>query len=164
MRVVIAGSRRLPKGQAPRLLLHLLASLTPDEGEELNTVALRSGLKRMGQFESDVRNLCEVLHLDWGYWKPEPDDDHPGRASVFIRDIEMVDAADLVILFFTPVDAEDGYSGTFHLLDKCLDTGKPVHAYTVDSMGKVARFGDYDPGHEYDHLALDVGGVRRHHL
>lgn len=158
MNIVIAGSRRLPRGQAPRLLLHLLASLSQAKGEG-SLVFLRSGLKRMGTFEEDVMHLCEILHIPWAPVRPEPDDKHPGRASVYIRDIELVDTADLVILFFTPEDAEDGYSGTYHLLDKCLDTGKPVHAYTVSQAGRVARFGDYDPDHQYEKLALDVGGV-----
>lgn len=153
MKVIIAGSRRLPRGQAPRLLLHLLGALAKEEG---NHVLLRSGLKYMGEFERDVMHLCEILHLDWTYRKPAPTPEAPGRASVYVRDIEMVEQADLAILFFTPDDAEEGYSGTFHLLDKCLDVGRPVHAYTVDDAGKVERFGDYDPLHEYSHLALEV--------
>jgi hypothetical protein len=68
--------------------------------------------------------------------------------------MEMVERADLAILFFHPEEAEDGYSGTFHLLDKCLDVGRPVHAYTVDERGKVERFGAYDPDHQFDQYSL----------
>jgi hypothetical protein len=160
MKVIIAGSRRLPKGQAPRLLLHLLASLRGalsfDETRDMVLLRHPKGVNPPGGFEMDVFNLCSILYIHAMWCRPQPSPENPGRTSVFIRDIEMVDRADLAILFFTPADALDGYSGTYHLLDKCLDVGRPVHAYTVDDDGKVARFGDYDPNHQFDHLALDV--------
>lgn len=151
MKVIVAGSRRLPKGQAPRLLLRILAAL-PDDA----VVMLRSGRKETGRFEQDMENLCDLLGIIWMWCRPEPTEKHPGRASVYIRDMEMVEGCDLAILFFTPEDVEEGYSGTYHLLDKCLDVGRPVHAYSVDDHGRVERVGDYDPEHFYDHLALDV--------
>jgi len=145
MKVVIAGSRRLPRGQAPRLLIRFLAALSDDD-----RVMVRKGATtQMGRFEADVVNLCEVLHLDWDYWTPQPSEKNPGRVSVFIRDIEMIDKADLVLLFITPEEAESGYSGTMHLMDKALDAGRPVYAYSVYERGKVELVGDYDPDHLY---------------
>lgn len=153
LRLIIAGSRRLPKGEAPRLLIRFLAELEPD-----TTVFLRRGQKtQAGDFELAVAALCEILNLEYEWREPIPSEDHPGRASVFRRDIEMVEDCDFAVLFFTTQEHEEGYSGTFHLLDKCLDVGRPVHAYTVGQLtGDVERVGDYDPLHQFDHLALAV--------
>jgi len=148
MKVVIAGSRALPKGQAPRLLIRFLASL-PDDAR----VMLRCGkTTKPGMFEQDTMMLCDFLHIIWEWHLPEPTDKNPGRVSVFIRDIEMIDKADLVLLFITPEDAESGYSGTMHLMDKALDVGRPVYAYSVAEDGKVKLVGDYDPDHLYANL------------
>lgn len=148
MRVVIAGSRALPGGQAPRLLIRFLAALSDDD-----RVMLRRGANTpMAHFESDVVNLCDLLHLTWDYWAPKPTEKNPGRVSVFIRDIEMIDKADLVLLFITPQEAEEGYSGTMHLMEKALDMDRPVYAYSVAEDGKVKLVGDYDPHHLYADL------------
>lgn len=151
MRVLIAGSRSLPKGQAPRLLLRLMAALPED-----TVVLLRRGKgTEPGEFERGVANLSHVLHLEVQWCKPSPSPENPGRVSVFIRDMEMVEHADFAVLFFTKMEHEEGYSGTMHLLDKCLDAGLPVHAYAVGQMsGKVERAGDYDPDHQFDQYSL----------
>jgi len=152
VKVIIAGSRRLPRGEAPRLLISILSALF-----DVDTVLLRGRASMTaGQFERDIANLCDFLSQPFEWCRPEPSEENPGRVSVYIRDMEMVEQCDLAILFFSPGDAEDGYSGTYHLLDKCLDIGRPVHAYTVNDKGEVARFGDYDPDHQFDHLALDT--------
>ena len=151
MKVVIAGSRSLPKGQAPRLLLRLLAAL-PDDA----VILLRRGAyTEPGEFERGVANLAHVLHLDVKWRRPKPTEDSPGRVSVYVRDMDMVEEADFGVLFFTRMEHQEGYSGTMHLLDKFLDLGRPVHAYTVDQVnGEVERVGDYDPDHQFDHLSL----------
>lgn len=145
MKVVIAGSRRLPAGQAPRLLIRFLASL-PDDA----VILLRKGaFTEPGRFEIDVESLCSILRLDWEWCMPHPTQETPGRASVYFRDIDMVERADLVLLFFVPEEATDGYSGTAHLLDKALAANRPVYAYSVDLKGTVERVGEYDPDHLY---------------
>lgn len=148
MKVVIAGSRRLPAGQAPRLLIRFLAALPEDA-----VLLLRSPIRKLpGQFEQDTAGMAELLHLEREWCLPEPNDKHPGRASVFLRDIDMVERADLVILFVTPEEVETGYAGTMHLLDKAMDAGRPVYAYSVAATGKVSRVGEYDP----DSLYIDI--------
>jgi hypothetical protein len=108
-----------------------------------------------GEFERGVANLAHVLHLEVQWGRPAPAETHPGRASVYYRDMLMVEQADFAVLFFTRMEHEGGYSGTMHLLDKCLDAGRPVHAYTVGHRtGEVERVGDYDPEHQFDHLSL----------
>jgi hypothetical protein len=152
MKVAIAGSRRLPRGHAPRLLIRFLAAL-PEDAVILLRRPMGSG---GGRFEADVANLCGVLHLDVEWFQPEPTDTTPGRSSVYVRDITMVEKADLVILFIHPDEVAGGYSGTMHLLDKALAANRPVYAYSVDDNGTIARVGDYDPGHLYADIAPSV--------
>ncbi len=155
MRVAIAGSRRLPKGQAPRLLIRFLAAL-PDDAVILMRRPKGDGSlagSLPGPFEMDAQNLCGILHLAAEWFQPEPTDHHPGRASVYLRDIEMIEKADLVILFVHPDEVDTGYSGTMHLLDKALDAARPCYAYSVSPDGKVARVGEYDPDHLYAEIA-----------
>lgn len=145
MKVAIAGSRRLPAGQAPRLLIRFLAAL-PDD----TLILLRKGaFTEPGRFELDVEALCSVLRLDWEWCVPRPTPQTPGRASVYFRDIDMIERADLVLLFFAPDEATDGYSGTAHLMDKALDADRPVYAYAVYENGNVTRVGEYDPEHQF---------------
>jgi hypothetical protein len=150
MRVVIAGSHRLPKGQAPRLLIRFLAALPEDA-----IILMRRGMNgpAPGPFEFDVAGLCYVLHLGVEWFEPHPTDRHPGRASVFLRDIEMIRKADLVILFVTPEEVEEAYAGTMHLLDKAMDEDRPVYAYSVDRGGIIKRVGEYDPHHLFLEIA-----------
>lgn len=148
MKIVIAGSHRLPAGQAPRLLLRFMAEL-PDDA----MIMLRSPVEgRPGEFERAVDLLCDIARLPRKWFKPEPTDAHPGRASVYLRDIEMVNQADLVLLFIAAEDAESGYSGTMHLLDKALDADRPVYAYAIDEEGNVERVGEHDPEGQYTDL------------
>jgi len=149
VKVAIAGSRRLPAGQAPRLLIRFLAALPADA-----TILLRKGIFiDPGRFEQDVANLCAILHLNQEWCIPEVTAETTGRAVVYHRDMSMVERADLVLLFFSPEEAVSGYSGTAHLMDKALDADRPVYAYTVADDGKVARVGEYDPEHFYADLA-----------
>ena len=151
MKVVIAGSHRLPKGQAPRLLIRFLATLPEDAIILMRRPASLDAMP--GMFEIDVSGLASILHLDVEWFAPAPTDRFPGRSSVFLRDIEMVRKADLVILFVTPEEVEAVYAGTMHLLDKAMDENRPVYAYSVDHEGKVSRVGEYDPEHWYADIA-----------
>lgn len=147
MKVAIAGSRRLPTGTAPRVLLHFLLRL-PEDAE----ILLRARVSgEMGPFEQDVETVCEILGLTLEYRQPNPAET-PGRASVFARDIEMVAEADLVLVFLHQGDAETGYSGTYHLFEKALDDQRPVYGWIVDDAGNTNRWGEYDP----DHLFADM--------
>lgn len=149
MKIAIAGSRRLPAGQAPRLLIRFLAALPADA-----VILLRKGLfTEPGRFESDVEHLCSFLHMDWQWCIPELREETTGRALVYFRDMTMVEQADLVLLFFTPGDAVEGSSGTAHLMEKALEADRPCYAYTVADDGKVARVGEYDPEHLFANIA-----------
>ena len=151
MKVAIAGSRRLPAGQAPRLLVRFLAALPEDAIILMRRPASIDAMP--GMFEIDVSGLASILHLDVEWFKPAPTDRHPGRAAVYYRDIEMVERADLVLLFLAAKDATDSHSGTGHLMDKALDAARPVYTYIVHDDGRVERFGEYDPEHLYANIA-----------
>ena len=153
MKVAIAGSRRLPKGHAPRLLIRFLAAL-PEDAVILMRRPMGRGLG--GKFEEDVLLLADILHLDVEWFQPAPTDLTRGRSSVYVRDIDMVEKADLVILFFAADEVAEGYGGTQHLLDKALAANRPVYAYSVDEFGTIERVGDYDPDELYVSLAPSV--------
>jgi hypothetical protein len=153
MKVAIAGSRRLPKGHAPRLLIRFLAALPEDA-----VILMRRGMKAdfPTLFEGDISGLADILHLDVEWFRPAPTDVTRGRSSVYVRDIDMVEKADLVILFFAADEVAEGYGGTQHLLDKALAANRPVYAYSVDEFGYIERVGDYDPDDLYSSLAPEA--------
>jgi hypothetical protein len=151
MKVAIAGSRRLPKGHAPLLLVTFMAKL-PDR----SVILLRRsmGFDPPGAFEADVSMLAAFLRFDVEWFRPEPTAMTTGRASVYRRDIEMVERSDLVILFFAADEVAEGYGGTQHLLDKALDANRPCYAYSVDEFGTIDRVGEYDPDHQYADMLM----------
>jgi hypothetical protein len=147
MKVVIAGSRRLPAGTAPRALLHFLLRLPTDT----SLLVRRAATGVLGPFEHDVEVVADILGLHLEYRQPNTSQT-PGRASVFARDIEMVAEADLVVVMLSEEDAASGYSGTYHLFEKALDNQRPVYGWLVQDNGSVERWGEYDP----DHLFADL--------
>lgn len=150
MKVVIAGSRKLPEGQAPFMLIRFLGAR-----DDSSVVLLRSPYKadsRPGSFERDVASLCDALNIPVEWHAPEPTLLSPGRVSVYIRDIDMVSKADLVLLFFTNDDTISGYSGTAHLMDKALDQNVPMYAYSVAEDGYVSRVGEHDPENAFGEM------------
>ena len=140
MKIVLAGSRRLPPGTAPRALLHFLLHL-PD-----NTTLLvrRAATGVLGPFERDVEVVADILGMHLEYRQPNTAET-PGRASVFARDIEMVADADFILVFMSVEDSESGYSGTYHLFEKALDDQRPVYGWVVNDEGHIDRWGEYDP-------------------
>lgn len=91
----------------------------------------------------EAGDLCALLGLRIRWCLPEPNEKVAGRGSVFVRDLDMVHEADLVLAF---VDEEaDAYSGTAHLLDKAIEADRPVYGYHVDQEGRATRWGENDP-------------------
>lgn len=143
MRIAIGGSRKLPAGAGTRLLVRFLAQLAP--GTE---ILLRKGIStEPGGFEVEVLELCQLLQLPVRWCEPQITEKVWGRGSVFVRDLDMVHEADLVLAF---VDAgADEYSGTAHLLDKAIEADRPVYGYHVDALGVATRWGENDPNEEW---------------
>lgn len=64
-----------------------------------------------------------------------------GRSEVFIRDIDMVSQADLLLAVFSEGNEMQG--GTGHLVEKAQDFGTPTYAYTF--FVDLQRVGEEDP-------------------
>jgi hypothetical protein len=139
-RIVIAGSRRLPPGQGPRMVFNFLEALPP-----LSLVLLRRGLATdPGRFELDVSGLCDILGVAYEWRAPYITRYSRGRNAVWTRDMEMLYEADLALCFYDVGQIGDEESGTVALVDKAMELNVPVYAYALDEDGKVIRVGEYD--------------------
>lgn len=141
MKIAIAGSRKLLGGVASRTLVRFLAGLPPG-----TDILLRRGMYTApGPFELEVAELCEYLHLPVAWCEPRPTERVQGRGSVFVRDMDMVAEADLVLTFVHEADAEYEASGTRHVMEKAFEADRPLYGYVVDEGGRVERWGENDP-------------------
>lgn len=146
VKIAIAGSRKLPQGAAYLALVKFLVQHTTD------TILVRCAVSGdMGDFETDVVDICETLHMAYEGRSPDVAST-PGRASVFRRDIELVEEADLTLIYIAEADLEEGYSGTYHLWEKALDGDRPVYAWTFSAdpdHPRIVRWGEHDPGERF---------------
>jgi hypothetical protein len=155
--IVIAGSRALPTGQAPRLLISFLAALPP-----ASVILLRRGVfTGPNLFEAQVEWLCDLLGLTMEWRQPVPvkrqlvagngrdrvvvaEDEVLGREATWDRDVAMCADADLVLCFFPLRQVGDMTSGTVALVEKAIELDTPVYAYALDAL-TVTRVGEHDP-------------------
>ena len=174
--VAICGSRKLRDGSAPRLLVKTIVALPED-----SLVLVRAGMMYgMGPFERDVTKMCGLLGLrveprvprettgsPWPEEIQEPQDTmadrHPsnprGRQLTFRRDLEMIDDADLVLLFVDEAEMGNQNSGTVMMVGKALEADGPtkaVYAYTVLKDGTLERIGEHDPGDTWAKIVPQV--------
>lgn len=135
MKVIIAGSRNLPQGSST------FAFPVVDALKEDDAVLLRHPkFGEPGHFEFIMAAYCRYKGVPFEWVKPEPSEENPGRVSVYLRDLDMVDRADAALLFFSHDDATGGNSGTMHLLEKALDADIKVDAFVVVhdlTVGKI---------------------------
>lgn len=138
--VVIAGSRSLPTGIAPRILIRFLAGL-PDGSR----VLLRRGLfSQPNLFEAQVEKVCDLIGLRVQWCQPEPSADAMlGREATFARDLQMISWADLVLCFYDVAEIGDERSGTVALVEKALREEKVVYAYALNGT-RLERVGEWD--------------------
>lgn len=154
--VAIAGSRALPPGIAARLLVRFLGSL-PDGSR----ILLRRGaFAPANMFETQVRQLCDLLLLDVVWCRPQPrleqqmtetgnvEVETYGRESTLARDLRMVQLADLVLCFYDESEIGDETSGTQSLVDKAMAAETPVYAYALHG-DRMERVGEHDPGDKW---------------
>ena len=139
MKTCIVGSRSLVlDGNVAIHLLYTLQELYEHDrrervGPDVTSILARPERVILRQplhlpvrpFEALTSTLAESLGLGVDWFAPEPG----GRAKVFLRDVEMVQAADQVIAFFP--DGDEMTGGTGHVVEKALDQKKPVRAYAV---------------------------------
>ena len=137
MRVVFAGSRSLPL--TAMVAQNVLARLVEyDRPGEPPLILLRRPTDRpLRPFEALVASLAKTLGYDIETRSPGPG----GRKATFVRDVDLVAAADEVVAFFSEKDEMDG--GTGHVVEKALDQGRTVRAYTIVD-GESRLIGSWD--------------------
>ena len=110
---------------------------------------LRRGYKtEPAMFEQAMAMLGTSLWMDVEWVKPEPD---LGRAGTFLRDVELVKRADLVLCFF---DKPEISGGTAHVVEKAIDQEVPVYAYGFDGL-RFQRVGEHDPDNRWGDALWD---------
>lgn len=142
MKVVVAGSRALPAG-ASSFAFPLLDALTKDDWVLLR----KPKYANANHFENIIAAYCRYRDVPIKWFEPNPTEETPGRASIYVRDIDMIEEADRVLLFLTRDAAIAGNSGTYHLLEKALDAEVTIDAFSVgyDGMRLTAeRLGSFE--------------------
>jgi len=136
MKVALAGASQMAlTREVAHHALQTLAALPPG-----TTVLLRRGRETPpGDFEMLVHELCKSLSIPVEWRVPEPG----GRSQVYLRDVEMVQAADSVICYFHHDRVMTG--GTGHVAEKALDQEKPLYAYA--QMDDTVTWVGGDDGH-----------------
>lgn len=130
MKVVVAGSRSLPAGSSS-FAFPLLDVLTKDD-----KVLLRKPKHAdANHFESIVAAYCRYRNVPYEWCEPNPTEEAPGRASIYVRDNDMIDEADHVILFLSRDAAVAGNSGTYHLLERAIGSEVATDAFSVGYEG-----------------------------
>jgi hypothetical protein len=147
--IAIAGSRKLDRGLAPRLLVRFLAGIPP-----ASTIVLRRGIYTAPNgFELQVAEICGLMGLVYVWMSPEITGTKAGREAVFARDLRMIDEADLILCFYTEEQAENDESGTQALAMKAMEHDRIVYAYAIDyEPVTVRRIGENDPDNEWGEL------------
>jgi hypothetical protein len=102
------------------------------------TILLRRGNKsEPGMFEQVMAKLASVLWINVEWFRPQPTE---GRAGTYLRDVEYVRQADLVLAYFSTREMS---GGTGHVVEKAVDQDVPVYAYGFDGQ-RFGRIGEHD--------------------
>lgn len=100
---------------------------------------LRSGNRSdPGLFEQVMAKLAQTLWLNVEWVRPDPE---LGRSGTFLRDVELVRKADLVLAYF---DTTSMSGGTAHVVEKAQDQDVPVYAWGFTGKSFI-RIGEHDP-------------------
>lgn len=126
--LLIAASRKVePVWVLPRIGALLTRLPKPTR------ILLRVGANtEPGPVEREVWSLATVAGHAPTWVVPESGQN---RKGTFVRDIEMVAAADAVLVFLTKREDPLGPSGTAHVLQKAVDANIPLFAYAVGPGG-----------------------------
>ena len=136
MNLVLAASTTIPLKD---VLPHIWGAVSPlPEG---SWVHLRKPTKKPASpFELAVAGIAAQCDVNVRWWMPGPG----GRQATFARDVQMVEAADEVLVFFTEGEEMHPQRGTGHVVEKALDQGKRCRAYSVVD-GELKWVGGHDP-------------------
>lgn len=140
-RIVVAGSRILPRGAA-MTLLRFFADIPME-----STILLRAPMGPVvpRDFERVANNLAESMGLATELCRPRPTKLRPGRLSIWDRDMTMLAGADLCLCFYDVGQIGDEESGTVALVDKAMGLDVPVYAYAITPDHELLRVGEHDP-------------------
>ena len=128
MNIVMVGARAFPIIKAGVEICDLLGKLSRD-----TVICTRGGEHGPDAF---IAEAAKAMGFTVRRFPGE------GGASNFIRDVEMVNAADAVYAFF---EAEHiGEGGTQHVVEKSLDQRKRTYSYTWTSRGGLTLVGGDD--------------------
>lgn len=131
-RIALCGSSDLDR--FPESLVHFIADQPPNM-----VMLLRAPNKKdPGVFEQAMAKAALTMWLDVEWFRPDPEN---GRGGTFLRDVEMVRSADVVLAYFSSTTAT---GGTAHVVEKATDVETPVYAYGLSASGFV-RIGEHDP-------------------
>lgn len=97
------------------------------------TILIRKGNRRPPQpFEAMVERLATFRRMRVEHAVPEIG---RNRVGTFVRDVEMVDRSDVVLVFLDPSEDPMGDGGTAHILQRAVDANRPLYAYAVHYDG-----------------------------
>jgi N-dimethylarginine dimethylaminohydrolase len=134
LRIAFAGSRDLPLRLIPR---HVVEQLVRARKVILRRPRLETS--PIGPFEQLVAAMAAALDIEVEWVAPEVGD----RAQVFIRDLDMVGKADLVICYFSSPEMA---GGTAHVVEAAMNKAVTCEAFYVSPVGESTWIGGYDPG------------------
>lgn len=125
-------------GHYPDALIKFLSDLPED-----STVLLRRGNKSdPGLFEQVMAKACSLLWMSVEWFTPDPED---GKGATFLRDVRMVESADLVLAYFASPQLS---GGTMHVVEAAVSKDTPVYAWGLDigltPLGAFRRIGEWD--------------------
>ena len=102
-------------------------------------VLLRRGNKaHPGNFELQMAEIAVGLWMGVEWVAPDPEG---GRGATFLRDVDMVTRADVVLCFFGGLEMS---GGTAHVVEAATDKETPVYAWGFDGL-QFSRIGEHDP-------------------
>lgn len=122
MRVAIVGSRQGVQSAAVERFVSVLGRKYPD------SVVVSGGAQGVDSWAVETAHivglLTEVFPAEWEKY---------GRSAGYRRNVQIVDAADIVVAFTT------GSPGTRHTIDIARAKGIPVYVFDADGL-EVAQY------------------------
>ena len=128
MNIVMVGARAFPIIKAGVEVCQFLETLPRDA-----VICTRGGERGVDAF---IAEAAGVMGFTVRRFPAE------GGASNFVRDVEMVKAADAVYAFFEADHVGEG--GTQHVVEKSLDQHKRTYSYTWTPRGGLTLIGGDD--------------------
>jgi hypothetical protein len=126
-KAAVAGSTAI---QLDKRVAHMILSVLRELDDTYTEVLLRRPRGSWpSPFETLVSSLASAMGFTVTWFAPTTG----GRSATYLRDVQMVAAADQVFAFFP--EGSEMTGGTGHVVEKALDQGRPVAAYAITDDG-----------------------------